>query len=642
MSDVSAVQWPLRRGSLVYPSPVAVACGRVLRARTAAERVNACLKASEVLARYLAAVAMASFATREDGDGASLSELQGDLSFGTFLTTVQEVAASKLKHPVAPLLAKGFKAKKSGGERVRGQADGALVGSLELRNDLGHELRNLDEAKAVAIEAQRSPLALLIQALEGVEELLAKPLFVVENQEWTPEAIVGRRLLLMGESADPTPQHIKIDSSGGISHTNTPYVAVNKVCLPLPPSLLWGIDHRRQNFALLFIDGVEERRARYCTIDGNEQVVEDENVSTIQAIIGGARREPDVVILSGDGPKHLAWEWSEIRARIEESGRRQEGRVDWSSFEQSTLTWFVGLLDSETDNPGITVQERLLDGRSHVEPDEMRQLTLLFGKPASVRSALQRDVVDLRVIDPNTMRPSERELVESANILEALKRAVQFFANHTGLSDVEPEDLKQTDGSLDYLTLREVLVNLIVHQDYDDQTAAGQIEIHDEKVTVFNTGFSLVAPEKLLDGGKSQSRNPLIARALRSIGFAEISGSGIRAVHRACQQARRRAPTFESDKDANTFTLTLDWSEGAADIDTYWQTLVGAHLTEQQALVLNAIADNPSATIGVIESTTGLDTDDIVEALDFLELQVLVENDEANYRLADHIREKLG
>ncbi len=251
-------------------------------------------------------------------------------------------------------------------------------------------------------------------------------------------------------------------------------------------------------------------------------------------------------------------------------------------------------------------------------------------------------MLDLRVIDPNTLRPSVRDLVESANLLEALKRAISFFAAQTGMGDVVPEDLRKTEGTLDYIMLREIFVNQAVHQDYRDSSAAGQIEIHPSKVTVFNTGYSLVAPEQLLDGGKSQSRNPLIARALRMIGFAEIAGSGIRAVYRACQRARRKAPTFQSDEKANTFSLTLDWSEGVADIDTYWQTLVGAHLTQQQATVLNAIADAPSVTITVIETSTELATEDVIDALDFLVLQVLVEQDDANYRLAPHLREKLG
>lgn len=641
MTEIAADQWPLRRGSLTYPTPVAIACGRVLRARTAAERVNACLKAAEVLTRYLAAVAVASFASRDAAADAKLSEVSGNLAFGHFLTTVQEVARTEVNHPAAPLLAQGFKATKRNKETVRGKTDGALVSLLGLRNDLGHELRNLDEAKAAAIEAASAPAALLVEALDGVEALLLKPLFVVEDQQWTREALVVRRLLLMGESSDPAPQSIKVGhETGGVGETRTPYLAINKTCIQLPPWLLWGIDHGRQNFALLFLDAVEGARARYCTLDGSEQHQGDGIVESIRQLFKGVRRAADTVVLI-DG-RNLASEWSDTRRQIEESGRRQDGLVDWLSFEPATIKWFAGLLEAGTQDAHATIRDRLLDGRYQVEPEELRQLRLLFGRPAMVRSELQRDVLDLRVIDPATMRPSKRDLVESANLLEALKRAVQFFAEQTGMGEVAPEDLRKTEGSLDYLTLREVFVNQAVHQDYRDASAAGQIEIHREKVTVFNTGYSLVPTDKLLDGGKSQSRNPLIARALRLIGFAEISGSGIRAVHRACQQARRRAPTFESNKDTNTFALTLDWSEGAVDVDTYWQTLVGVHLTQRQAAVLNAIASVASATVAVIESVTALNVEDIAEAVDFLLFQRVIEQDEANYRLAQHLREKLG
>ncbi len=637
----TTADWPLRRGSLIYPTPVAIACGRVLRARTASERVNACLKAAEILTRYLAAVAVTSFATRpEDDKHTKLSELNGNLAFGQFLTTVQEVAAANEQHPAAPLLAQGFKKTRRNHEFVRGKTDAALVALLELRNGLGHELRNLDEAKAVAIEGAEAPLAQLLEALDGVEALLAKPLFVVENQEWTREAIVIRRLLLMGESSDPTPQFIKVDRAEGVESTGTPYIAINKECLQLPPWLLWGIDQSRQNYSLLFLDSVEDARARYRTIDGNEQYRSDGIPNLIRELAAGARRNSDTLVLL-DG-RHLAREWSEKRGRIEEAGRSLDGIVDWNAFDQPTVVWFAGLLEPGTTDAHATIRERLLDRRFHVEPDELRQLRLLFGRPATVRSELQRDVLDVRVIDPNTQRPSQRDLVESANLLEALKRAIRFFSSHTGMGDVAPEDLRKTEGPLDYITLREIFVNQVVHQDYSDASAAGQIEIHPTKVTVFNTGYSLVPPEKLLDGGKSQSRNPLIARALRSIGFAEISGSGIRAVHRACQQARRKAPTFESDREANTFALTLDYSETGAEVDTYWKTLVGVHLTPRQAMVLNAVAEASSVTIPVIETTTGLETEQVVEALDFLTMQVLVEQDEANYRLAHHLREKLG
>ncbi len=60
------------------------------------------------------------------------------------------------------------------------------------------------------------------------------------------------------------------------------------------------------------------------------------------------------------------------------------------------------------------------------------------------------------------------------------------------------------------------------------------------------------------------------------------------------------------------------------------------------AKAANALAKLPSATLPVLEQETGLAVEQLEFALEFLVLQVLVEQDESNYRLASHLREKLG
>jgi DNA-binding IclR family transcriptional regulator len=65
-------------------------------------------------------------------------------------------------------------------------------------------------------------------------------------------------------------------------------------------------------------------------------------------------------------------------------------------------------------------------------------------------------------------------------------------------------------------------------------------------------------------------------------------------------------------------------------------------LTQNQARVLNALSEVASATIGMLEQATGLDTAAVADALDYLSMQVLVQQDESNYRLADHLKDKLG
>ena len=88
------------------------------------------------------------------------------------------------------------------------------------------------------------------------------------------------------------------------------------------------------------------------------------------------------------------------------------------------------------------------------------------------------------------------------------------------------DGLQATAGSADYIAMREALVNLFIHQDYTNGGVSGQVEIREDRTIFHNAGISLVSAEGLVDGGKSTSRNSIISRALRLIGFAELAGPG--------------------------------------------------------------------------------------------------------------------
>lgn len=49
-----------------YPQPIAYAYGNVHRSRSKPEQLDQILRCAEVIARYLSALAIASFAARED------------------------------------------------------------------------------------------------------------------------------------------------------------------------------------------------------------------------------------------------------------------------------------------------------------------------------------------------------------------------------------------------------------------------------------------------------------------------------------------------------------------------------------------------------------------------------------------------
>lgn len=621
-----------RRASLIYPQPVAIACGRVLRARSHSERLDACLRAGEVLTRYIAAVALSSFAAREGGDGLNISVLDGNLAFGHFLSTAQQIANIEVPHPLGPYLAAGFKPKKG---QLTGVTYAALEALLNLRNEIGHQLQTINAPKAQSLLNERKPEPQLADALKGVDGLLMLPLFVVEEQQLVQRVIRARRLLLMGESADPPPDEIEIIE--GVEDIGVPYIAVNATLLKLPPILVWELVQERANTRLLFLDKVGSQTSRYKTVEGDEVAGAAERAAEIAALCAGNKRESERVELR-DG-RHLAREWGERRRLIEETGARGEGLIPWDQLNPDTMSWFVGRLTPKPDgSPAETICERLLDGRTSINAHERRQLVLLFGTPAASREELRRDVMDLQVITDPQKRWDDRLLIEHANLFETLRQAIEFLARNLRTTGLSVDGLTSTTGSPDYIAIREALVNQFIHQDYADQSTCARVILRPHETILFNAGHSLVDVARLEEGGSSQARNPLVARAIRLIGFAEIAGSGLRLLHSAWRGAHRPPPKIVSDRDANNFTLTLDWRPLAELHDEFWHRL-GVKLTQRQAEILRLVKSQPSVTLETLSKASGAQVDAVQADLDHLAFQKLLDCHDGHYTVAEHLRE---
>jgi len=620
------------QGMQIYPQPVAFSCGRIARATHPAVRLEAILKCAETATRYLTALAISSWAARADPAApvpGAFSQLDGNLSFGKFLTVVQRVATTKSDHPLRAALRAGFQPTKG---QPRGPADAALVDLLETRNRLGHALQSMDEAQAQLEFAKNAPDARLAAALAALDPILSMPLFLVQQQSLANKIITGRRLLLMGESADPIPEEVAL--SEGLDQPRALYVGVPEGALRLAPFLIWDLAENKGNYRIYFIHAVAPDALKYVTVTGDERTHSDDRVPLCQAYLSGV----PVPLESGglrDGRSFLA-EWQALRAqRI----GVVEQPIPWTDLDPDAVQWFAQRLGAEPGEAAArqAIHNRLLDGRTRLSPDEIRQLTLLLGREPVVRQALGRAVVDCRARVSGQGRWDER--VEcTTNILSALREAVEFFGRHVGVQGLSLDGLKQTQGTADYVAIREALVNLFIHQDYNDRSTAGQIEHTPERTQFFNAGKALVSPAALVDGGKSQSRNPLISRALRLIGFAELAGSGLREVHTVWRNAHRRPPAIESNEDANTFTLTLDWRPRPEEVDPFWLNQIGVKLTPAQAQALQLAADPAGTSVEEIASALGLLYEDAQALARYLKTQVLVHEVQGRLHLTDHLK----
>jgi hypothetical protein len=91
------------------------------------------------------------------------------------------------------------------------------------------------------------------------------------------------------------------------------------------------------------------------------------------------------------------------------------------------------------------------------------------------------------------------------------------------------------------------------------------------------------------EGREKPVSQPTDCTRLEADRFRRLGGSGIHILENAWKRARRRPPRFENNREANNFTLTLDWRLLPALHDEFWHSRLGVKLTVPQARALDLI-----------------------------------------------------
>ncbi len=97
------------------------------------------------------------------------------------------------------------------------------------------------------------------------------------------------------------------------------------------------------------------------------------------------------------------------------------------------------------------------------------------------------------------------------------------------------------------LAVRELVANAIIHQDLTEKGTFTSIEIYDDRIEITNPGIPTVEPNRFIDS--SETRNALMAKAMRKMGFCEEKGSGIDKVVYECEAYKLPPPDFRVEKN---------------------------------------------------------------------------------------------
>lgn len=98
------------------------------------------------------------------------------------------------------------------------------------------------------------------------------------------------------------------------------------------------------------------------------------------------------------------------------------------------------------------------------------------------------------------------------------------------------------------LSIRELVANAIIHQDFHTSGTSPMVEIFADRMEITNPGLPLVKTDRFLDS-PPKSRNEALASFMRRIGICEERGSGVDKVVFQAELYQLPAPLFETTEE---------------------------------------------------------------------------------------------
>jgi ATP-dependent DNA helicase RecG len=155
--------------------------------------------------------------------------------------------------------------------------------------------------------------------------------------------------------------------------------------------------------------------------------------------------------------------------------------------------------------------------------------------------------------------------------------------------------------------IREAVVNALMHRNYRTRQPV-QIIRYSNRLEIRNPGCSLKPDDQLGEAG-SVNRNEKIAAILHECNLAETKGSGIRVMQELMERANLSSPFFESNRDADSFVLTLLTHHFMNADDIAWlEQFKHHHLSAEDARALVFLKEFGAISNAAYRSINKVDT----------------------------------
>lgn len=200
--------------------------------------------------------------------------------------------------------------------------------------------------------------------------------------------------------------------------------------------------------------------------------------------------------------------------------------------------------------PFPTTQEAVLDKlkkeKFAIYKNGYYQITnlggILFAKDITAFEQLARRAVRVIIYDGKNRIKTVREQVGKKGYAVGFSSLIDYINDKLPANEEIGKALRETVRMYPEITIRELVANAIIHQDFHEKGAGPIVEIFSDRIEITNPGVPIITPLRFID--EYQSRNENLASIMRRLGICEEKGSGIDKVIFAAEFYQLPAPEF--------------------------------------------------------------------------------------------------
>jgi predicted HTH transcriptional regulator len=169
---------------------------------------------------------------------------------------------------------------------------------------------------------------------------------------------------------------------------------------------------------------------------------------------------------------------------------------------------------------------------------------VLFAKRLDQFAGLSRKAMRVIVYPGNSRIETSKEQVGAKGYASGFEGLISFINGLVPSNEVIQQALRKTVPMYPELAVRELVVNVLIHQDFSVTGAGPMVEIFSDRMEITNPGQPLMATDRFLDT-PPKSRNEALASLMRRMGICEERGSGVDKVVFQTELFQLPAPLFE-------------------------------------------------------------------------------------------------